>query len=95
MRTNESIDLIGRLETAAVALASVDLGGLSDAAIEESLSVVSVALCRLEMLRSRLAIEARNRCASRGEFPWFDVNPMAVRQADLEISYLDGLRLVS
>ena len=58
MRTN---DVIERLDSAVSALASVDLADLSDAAIEESLGQLSIALCRVDLLLSRLADETRAR----------------------------------
>jgi len=58
MSTN---DVIERLDAAVSALASVDLGELSDAAIEESLDQLSMALCRVDVLLSDLAEETRSR----------------------------------
>jgi hypothetical protein len=58
MSTN---DVIERLDAAVSALASVDLGELSDTAIEESLDQLSMALCRVDVLLSHLADETRSR----------------------------------
>jgi hypothetical protein len=88
------LDAIGRLDEATTALAGVDLGDLSDAAIEESLSVLSIALCRVDLLLSRLASETRFREAGSTAFSWFDTSPAAIRRTDAEVARVDGLRLV-
>jgi hypothetical protein len=58
MRTNDVID---RLDAAVSALSSVDLADLSDAAIEESLVQLSLALCRVDVLLCQLAEQTRAR----------------------------------
>jgi hypothetical protein len=54
-------DVIDRLDAAVTAIAAVDLSTLSDAALEESLMVISVALCRVDIWLSRVADETRLR----------------------------------
>ena len=54
-------DVISRLDAAVSALAGVDLGELSDGAIEESLDRLSMSLCQVDVLLSRLADETRSR----------------------------------
>jgi hypothetical protein len=54
-------DVISRLDAAVSSLAGVDLGELSDAAIEASLDRLSMALCQVDVLLSRLADETRSR----------------------------------
>ncbi len=95
MRTNDGIYLIERLDAAATALATVDLSGLPDVAIEESVSVLSIALCRVDVLLARLADETRARGYAPFDFPWFGVNPADVRRADAEVARLDALPLAS
>ncbi len=95
MRTNDGIDVIERLDAAATALSTVDLGELSDAAIEESFSVLSVSLCRVDVLLSRLVDEVRSRDSTIVEFPWFGVNPRDIRRTDAEVARIDAWPLAS
>ena len=95
MRTNNGIDLIERLDAAATALATVDLSDLSDVAIEESLSVLSITLCRVDVLLSRLSDETQARGYPLVEFPWFGVNRADIRRTDAEVARMDALPLAS
>jgi hypothetical protein len=95
MRTKDGIDVIERLDAAATELATVDLSELSDVAIEESLSVLSIALCHVDVLLSRLADETQCRGYAAVEFPWFGVDPADIRRTDAEVARMDALPLAS
>src|SRR6185312_1522495 len=60
-RSTAAVSALGRLDAAVCALSSVDLGKLSDTALSDSLDQLSTALCRVDLLLSRLAEETRSR----------------------------------
>jgi hypothetical protein len=96
MSTNEStVDVIGRLDAAVTALASVDLGLLSDAAIEGSLVQLSMALCRVDLLLARLAETTRSRGFTIVEGQGPDIDPADLRRTDKELAIIDAWSLAS
>lgn len=58
MSTNEALK---RLDAAVTALESVDLSELTDDSLGENLDELSVALCQVDVLLSRLAEATRSR----------------------------------
>lgn len=58
MSTNETLK---RLDAAVIALESVDLSELTDDTLGENLDELSVALCQVDVLLSRLAAQTRSR----------------------------------
>lgn len=58
MSTNKTLQ---RLDAAVIALESVDLDELTDASLGANLDELSIALCQVDVLLSRLANHTRSR----------------------------------